>query len=166
MNRLLFILIMSMIVGCINCPNALNAQTRVAVLPFKNMAGHIKYNPWQQGLADSLRSALLARDTEGRLSLISQDSIDMMVAERNLDPGSSQFESDMWLVAAEMGAEYVITGNFALRSDVVLLNCYIYPLETKMAITQFQAKDIFKKEPTLFESIGIMVRKLYPFFQQ
>jgi hypothetical protein len=92
------------------------AQTRVAVLPFRNMDGLIERNVWSIKLADSLRLALANIDpSQTAFVFIPADSVEMAISELNLDPTNPQYESDVWKAVAALGAQRVVTGNFFLR---------------------------------------------------
>ncbi len=139
------------------------AQTRVAVLPFRNMDGAIKYNPWCIQLADSLTHELLTIDpAQKKFVIIPADSIDMAISELNLDPTNPQYESDVWKAVKSLGAERVIQGNFFMQHERVLLNAYIFDPETKMSDPTNQAKNMYKSPAAILDVIKPMARKLHP----
>jgi len=139
------------------------AQIRVAVLPFRNMDGAIKYNPWCIQLADSLTKELLAIDpAQKKFVIIPADSIDMAVSELNLDPTNPQYESDVWKAVQSLRAERVIQGNFFMQHERVLLNAYIFDPETKMSDPTNQAKNLYKSPAAILDVIKPMARKLHP----
>lgn len=139
------------------------AQTRVAVLPFRNMDGNIKYNVWTMELADSLRTALNNVDpTQTAFTIIPADSVDMAISELNLDPTNPQFESDVWKAVASLGASKIVQGTLGLQGERVLINAYVYDVATKMPDAANQAKNIVKSPTTYLEAVSIMARKLHP----
>jgi TolB-like protein len=140
-----------------------SAQLRVAVLPFRNMDGAIKYNPWCQQLSDSLTKELLAIDpAQTKFMIIPADSIEMAISELNLDPTNPQYESDVWKAVKSLKADRVIQGNFFMQHERVLLNAYIFDPETKMSDPAHQAKNLYKSPETILEVIKPMARKLHP----
>lgn len=140
-----------------------SAQLRVVVLPFRNMDGKIDYNLWQYELADSLRNTLLAMDpNEEQYHIVDPDSVEMAIAEFNLDPTNAQYESDVWRAVDLIGADKVVQGNFFLRGDRVLMNAYVYDVEFKMADQVNQAKDIYKSPTTYLSAVKKMAKLLYP----
>lgn len=139
------------------------AQMRVAVLPFRNMDGAIKYNPWCIQLADSLTRELLTIDpAQQKFVIIPADSIDMAISELNLDPTNPQYESDVWKAVISLKAERVIQGNFFMQHERVLLNAYIFDPETKMSDPTNQAKNMYKAPSAILDVIKPMARKLHP----
>ncbi len=139
------------------------AQTRVAVLPFRNMVHDIRYNTWSMELADSLYKALSATEGAGRdFVLVPPDSIEMAIAELNLDPTNPQYESDMWKAVRSLNVAKAVQGNFQLRDDRVLINCYIYDMSSMLADQTNQAKDLYKSTTTYLETIRVIVKRIYP----
>jgi len=143
------------------------AQTRVAILPFRNMDGAIKYNPWCMQLSDSLTKELLAIDpSQKKFIIIPADSIEMAISELNLDPTNPQYESDVWKAVKSLRAERVIQGNFFMQHERVLLNAYIFDPDTKMSDPVNQAKNMYKSPAAILEVIKPMARKLHPGLMQ
>lgn len=143
------------------------AQTRVAILPFRNMDGHIGRNPWTTQLSDSLTKAVLAIEpTQTKFMVIPADSVEMAISELNLDPTNPQYESDIWKAVSTLGAAKVVQGNFFLQGDRVLLNVYVYDIATKMADPVNQAKNIYKSPTTFLEAIRPMAKKIHPALMQ
>lgn len=139
------------------------AQTRVVVLPFRNMDGEIKYNAWSQQLSDSLTRALLATNpSQMKFVIVPHDSVEMAVSELNLDPTNPQYQSDVWKAVKGMGAVMVVQGNFFLRGDRVLMNAYVYDMATRLAHDTCFAKDIYKTPTTYMEAVPVMAKKLFP----
>jgi TolB-like protein len=151
------------IIGFFALSLAAAAQVRVVVLPFRNMAHDIKYNPWNYQFADSLRSALLEADPSGTTyQIVSADSVELALADLNLDPDNPQYESDMWKAVRNLKAQKAVQGNFQLRGDRVLINCYIYDMESMLADATNQAKDIYKSPTTFLEAIRPIVKRILP----
>ncbi|MBU3742203.1 MAG: hypothetical protein FGM24_07945 [Candidatus Kapabacteria bacterium] len=139
------------------------AQTRVAVLPFRNMDGNIKYNVWTIEIADSLRTALANVDpSQTAFVIVPADSVEMAISELNLDPTNPQYESDVWKALGGLGVTKVVQGTLLLQGERVLINGYVYDLATKMPDATNQAKNIYKSATTYLESVSIMARKLHP----
>jgi TolB-like protein len=151
------------IIGFFALSLAAAAQVRVVVLPFRNMAHDIKYNPWNYQFADSLRSALLETDPSGSTyQIVPADSVELALADLNLDPDNPQYESDMWKAVRNLKAQKAVQGNFQLRGDRVLINCYIYDMESMLADATNQAKDIYKSPTTYLEAIRPIVKRILP----
>jgi TolB-like protein len=139
------------------------AQVRVVVLPFRNMSHDIKYNSWNYQFGDSLRAALVEADPEAReYVIVPSDSVELALADLNLDPNNPQYESDMWKAVRNLGARKAVQGNFQLRGERVLINCYVYDMESMMADATNQAKDIYKSPTTFLEAIRPIVKRIRP----
>lgn len=143
------------------------SQTRIAVIPFQNIDGNMDLNIWSYTLQDTIAKALQEQDIEERYyKIIPQDSIDLILAESNLDPNNPQYASDMWETIKLLNAEKIITGNFDTRANRILLNVYIYDIHTKLYDPQNCAKDIFKPQDKLLEAIPYVIKKLLPAFKK
>jgi hypothetical protein len=138
-------------------------QTRVAVLPFQNLYGLLTLNTWSYDLQDSLLKSLKEQDPEEKFyRIIPYDSIEVLLAELNLDPTNPQYPTDMWKVVKKLNAQLVVMGSFNIEAKRYLINCYIFNIETKLANPKYQAKDIFKKEKNIMDAIPIIVDRLVP----
>lgn len=139
------------------------AQQRVAVLPFRNMDRDIQYNAWSVQLADSVYKALRQHEGNGTdFVLIEPDSIEMAIADLNLDPTNPQYESDMWKAVRTLGATKAVQGNFQLRGDRVLINCYVYDMSSMLPDGTNQAKDLYKSITTFLETVRPIVKRIAP----
>jgi TolB-like protein len=139
------------------------AQTRIAVLPFQNMDGKMELNIWSYNLQDSLKSALHQLDPEAQhFYIVPSDSVELILADMNLDPTNPQYPSDMWKAVKMLGAEQVVTGNFNIRANKFLINAYVYNVKIKLPHPHHQARDIFKSEEEIYESIPMIVESLKP----
>ena len=137
------------------------AQTRIAVLPFQNMDGKLERNIWCYKLQDSLTNALKAKDPDCKyFKIVPSDSIEQILAGMNLDPNNPQYLSDMWKAVKILNIEKVISGNFNIQADRYLINAYIYEVRTRMAVPDYQARDIFKSEENIMESIPMIVKRI------
>ena len=162
MTRHVLIIMISAILGTV----VASSQTRIAILPFRNMDHDIKYNVWCMQFADSLRNALQAQDpSEGSYHIVPSDSVDMAIAALNLDPNNPQYESDMWKAVRSLGVRKAVQGNFQLRGERVLINCYVYDMESMLADQTNQAKDLYKMPTTYLEAIRPIVKRITPGLQ-
>jgi hypothetical protein len=162
MKRIIAPLLLTFILGAICAA----AQARIAVLPFRNMDHDIKYNVWCIQFSDSLRSALLAQDPDAaKYYIVPADSVEMAIAALNLDPTNPQYESDMWKAVRGLGVKKAVQGNFQLRGERVLINCYVYDMESMLADQTNQAKDLYKMPTTYLEAIRPIVKRITPALQ-
>ena len=160
MKKLLAVLF---VISFLTSSAGLVAQIRVVVLPFQNMDGAISLNVWSYKLQDSVAKVILSLDPNGKYyQLVPSDSVDNLLTQFNLDPTNPQYPSDMWKAVKMLNVNKVISGNFNVKNQRYLINAYIYNVRTKLADPDNQAKDIFKKEENVMESVGIIVDAIKP----
>lgn len=139
------------------------SKDKIAVLPFSNFDGKLEYSVWCYDLQDSLYKAMKEADPNGELyELIPIEDVEDALAELNIDPSNPQYKSDMWKAAKQLGATKVVSGNFNFQAGRFLINAYIYDTRFKFPDPKFQAKDIFKTEDEILESIQIIIDALLP----
>jgi TolB-like protein len=144
-------------------PVLIFAQIRVAVLPFQNMDGDLTLNVLSYKLQDSVANLLRQYDsTQKHFVIIPSDSIDLLVSQFNLDPTNPQYPTDMWKAVKLLNANAVISGTFNRKAGRILINAYIYDVNTKLAYPDYQVRDIFKPEDKVMEAVPIIVKKLLP----
>ena len=146
--------------------NSLISKDRIAVFPFINTEGTLELNIWSYNLQDSLTKAFVSANDGDYYDIVPVDSIEMVLAEMNLDPTNPQYKTDMWKAAERLNIKKVVTGNFNLQSGTYLINAYVYDVKIKLPHPRYQAKDIFKKEDTIYESIPIIVTNILPAFKK
>ncbi len=154
-----------LLIAALVSPNCFSQVKRIAFLPFQNMDGNFSLNIYCYQLQDSLAKAFLGADGEGKyFHVVPADSVDLLLAEMNLDPTNPQYATDMWKAAKLLAVEFVITGNFNMQAKRLLINAYIYNVDTKLPDPDYQARDIFKKEEQVMTAVPIMLRNLIKFF--
>jgi TolB-like protein len=149
------------------CTTILFAQQRIAFLPFQNMDGNLEQNKWCYALQDSVEKEFLKSQNNGNLYyVVPADSIEMALAELNIDPNNPQYPSDMWKAVEKLNISKVITGNFNIQSQKFLINAYIYDVEMKLPDSRFQARDLFKSEDKIYTTVPVILKRLMPAFEQ
>jgi TolB-like protein len=139
------------------------SQTRIVVLPFANMDGNIKLNIYSYKLQDSLFKALQQFDPDGKnFQLVPLDSVEIILADLNLDPNNPQYQTDMWKAVKLLKVQKVVSGNFNLQAERFLINGYIIDVETKLYDKANQARDIFKKEERILEAVPTIIKRISP----
>lgn len=137
------------------------SQTRVVVLPFTNMDGNAAFNVWCYKLQDSLAKSMIASEQNGKdYIVVPMDSVEAVMAELNVDPANPQYASDMWRAVEKLNVEKVITGTFQYKRDRFLINAYIYYVDTKIPMADFQERNLFKPEAKIYETIPVITRTL------
>lgn len=139
----------------------LNAQTRIAFLPFENMDGNMQLNVWCYDLRDSLMNSIQALDPDNKhLDIVPTEEVEMTIAELNLDPTNPQYKSDVWKAMKMLKVKKVVTGNFIFDKGKFLINAYIIDVKMKLHDPANQARDIFKSEDKIFDAIPLIVDAL------
>lgn len=135
------------------------AQVRIAVLPFRNMDGDLRYNLWCYRFADSVAALLTRADTVQRhYWIIPRDSLEIVLGELNLDPTTPQYDSDIWKAAQLLRAQKIITGTFNLLPGKILVNAYIYDVRTKRV--EGSARNLYRSEERADELSIMIVERL------
>jgi hypothetical protein len=139
------------------------AQTRIAVLPFKNMDGQLEQNIWCYNLQDSISKHFRSHDPEEKkYRIVPIDSVDMALAELNLDPDNPQYFTDMWAAIKKMNVSKVIFGEFNIATGTININAAVYDVRIKMPNPKYQAKDVFRKVPDALNAVGEICDYLLP----
>lgn len=94
--------------------------------------------------------------------VIPLDSIELVLSELNLDPTNPQYESDLWKSVQKLNAAIVISGNFNISGEKLLLNMYAYNAKTKMPDPTNQAKNIYKSKDNILSAIEMIKNRLLP----
>lgn len=158
MKKLIFMLFVFLLFTFIT-----NSQVRIAVLPFQNMDGNLKFNIHSYKLQDSVFKALEALDPEHKhYVLVPLSEIEEKLSEMNLDPTNPQYPSDMWKAVTLLNAQFVVTGNFNYQAERFLINAYIYDSDTKLPNLAHQARDIFKSEEEILSAVRIIIKRIKP----
>ena len=143
------LIILSLIIIFLNVN--LLSQTRIAVLPFQNMDGKIEKNIICYELQDSIFKELKLLDVESKFYyVVPADSVEDVLATLNLDPSNPQYTSDLWKAVKILNIKKVISGNFNIQGNKILLNAYIYDAKMKLADPKNQIRDIFKDEDIIY----------------
>lgn len=140
-------------------------QIRVAILPFENADGRMEYNIWSYQLQDSLAKYLFSKDpNEYNYRIVPIDSIEILLAEMNINPFNPQYPSDMWKAVKKLNCQKVITGNFNIQHSKFLINAYVYIPELKLPDPRYQVRDIFKdfNDEDIYSAVEIIGKRLRP----
>ncbi|MBL7999071.1 MAG: hypothetical protein JNL32_10590 [Candidatus Kapabacteria bacterium] len=136
---------------------------RVVVLPIRNMDGNIGLNKYCYTIADSLRIVLAQHEQHNKqYTIVPADSVEMVLAEFNLDPNNPQYESDIWKAVAALNTTLVVSGTFNFNGGRMLVNIYCYNAKTKIADQANAAKNIFKAPEKILDMIPVMRDKIVP----
>ncbi len=143
--------------------HSLSAQTRIAVLPFRNTHGGMEYNERSYQLADTINAVLteISR-TDGSFTIVPSDSVQEIVSTLNLDPTNPQYESDVWRAVEALNVERVVTGTFNIKYGKIIINASVYDVVTKLADPSHEAKSVYKAYEKTFEAIPAIIKAILP----
>ncbi len=159
MKRLLFFVAIIATFAAVS----VSAQQRIAVIPFTNADGKMDNNVLCYQFQDNLQKELAKLDSEGKhYKLVPADSIENLLAQLNIDPRNPQYESDLWRAVKMLNVQSVVTGNFNIQSDKIVVNAFVYNARTKMPNRKYQAIDIFKDKSTPMAAIPDIIEGLKP----
>jgi len=139
------------------------SQSRIAVLPFQNHDGKDDYNLWCFDLQDSLTKALISADPEGQFYyVVPIDSLEIALAEYNLDPSNPQYFTDMWKAISKLNIKSVVSGSFIIEGGSILIKAALYDVKLKLPHPKYRATNIFKDIDKAFEAIDEIVKIVSP----
>lgn len=139
------------------------SQVRIAVLPFQNMDGKIEKNIICYELQDSIFKKLKLIDPDSKYYyVVPADSVEDVLATLNLDPSNPQYTSDLWKAVKILNIKKVVSGNFNIQGEKILLNGYIFDARMKLADPKNQIRDIFKDEINVLEAVDLIVDSIIP----
>lgn len=137
-------------------------QTRIAVLPFRNMNGDLNLTKQCYAISDSLANALKALEKTNNITIVPPDSVDALLATMNLDPTNPQYETDMWKAVQMLNVQKVVSGGFNAKYNKIFINAYIYDVKTKLEDSDVAARNIYKTLEMTMDAISVIVEKLKP----
>lgn len=133
---------------------SLVAQQRLAVLPFKNLDGNLDYNIWCYNLQDSLSKSLKNTDPdEKNFRIVPIDSVEMALAEFNLNPDNPQYFTDLWKAVKKLNVAKVVSGEFNVQGETIIINAKIYDVKLKLPLPNNQARDVFRKVINTYDAV-------------
>ncbi len=142
---------------------SLSAQQRIAVLPFKNLDGKLEFNEWCFNLQDSLAKSLKNMDIqENQFRIVPIDSVEFALAELNLDPDNPQYFTDLWKAVKKMNVTKVVSGEFNVQGETIIINAKIYDVKLKLPLPNNQARDVFRKVNNVYDAIPEITQALFP----
>jgi TolB-like protein len=157
-TKLLFMLILA---ASLFTFSNLHSQDRIAVLPFVNLDGKLDLNLWSYNLQDSLTKRLKQDDPqEYNYRVVPIDSIEMALAELNLDPTNPEYKSDMWRAIDALNIDRVVMGEFLFEDERFIINAQVMIVEYRMPDNRHMVRNIFKPKEKIYESIPMIAKKL------
>lgn len=134
--------------------NNISAQQRLAVLPFKNLDGNLDFNVWCFNLQDSLAKSLKNNDPdEKHFRIVPIDSVELALAEFNLNPDNPQYFTDLWKAIKKLNVAKVVSGEFNVQGETIIINAKIYDVKLKLPLPNNQARDVFRKVNNAYDAV-------------
>lgn len=141
--------------------SVLKSQDRIAVLPFENLDGKLDLNVWSYRLQDSLASELRKSDpNEYNYRVVPIDSVEIALAELNLDPNNPEYKSDLWRAVDALKVDRVVMGEFLYEDNRFIINATLMIVEFRMPDNRHMVRNIFKTEDKIFEAVPMIAQKL------
>lgn len=139
----------------------LKGQDRIAVLPFENLDGKLDLNIWSYRLQDSLAKELRKGDPEEyNYRIVPIDSVEIALAELNLDPNNPEYKSDLWRAIDALNVDRVVMGEFLYEDNRFIINANLMIVEFRMPDNRHMVRNIFKSEDKIYESVPMIAKKL------
>lgn len=159
-----FFVALALLINTISAGAFQNApKPRIAVIPFQNTDGKMENHILCYQYQEETWKALNALDPNSEhYQLVPADSIDALLAQMNIDPRNPQYLSDLWKSIKLMNVQFVVSGNFNIQSDKILVNAYVFNARTKLPNRQYQAIDIFKDKTKPMEAVPEVIEALKP----
>lgn len=105
----------------------------IALFPFRNVTGEVKYDDLGWTYIDSLENYLNATAPAGKsFTLIPVDDIRDQMLAQNIDLKSPSYEGDVWMVAEALGAKKIIWGSYIVKYEKANLEVKVIDARTLM----------------------------------
>lgn len=115
----------------------------IAIFPFKNVTGEVKYDDLGWSFADSLQNYLNATAPAGTsFTLVPMDEIRDQMLAQNVDVKSPSYEGDVWMVAEALGAKKIVWGTYIVKYEKANIETKVYDIKTVMPDPQHFAERI------------------------
>jgi hypothetical protein len=113
-----------------------SAQTpiRIAIFPFKNLTGEVKYDSLSWAYTDSLVKYLNTKEPAGILyTLVPVEEIRDQMLALNIDQKSPSYETDVWELAKLLGATKIVWGTYFVKYEKANLEAKVIDAKTMLA---------------------------------
>ncbi|MBC8145027.1 MAG: hypothetical protein H7X80_05535 [bacterium] len=115
----------------------------IALCPFKNVTGEVKYDSLGWTFVDSLQIYLNSSELAGKeFTLVPMDDIRDQMLAQNVDVKSPSYEGDVWMVAEALGAKKIVWGTYIVKYEKANIETKVYDAKTVMPDPQHFAERI------------------------
>ena len=135
----------------------------IAIFPFKNVTGEVKYDELGWSFADSLEKYLNTSELAGKeFTLVPTSDIRDQMLAQNVDVKSPSYEGDVWMVAEALGAKKVIWGTYVVKYDKANIETKVIDVKTVMPDAQHFADKIRLPYPEGLAAVKTVGDKILP----
>ncbi len=135
----------------------------IAIFPFKNLSGEVKYDSLSWAYADSLYSYLKAQPGSGTVySLVTMDDVRDQMLAQNVDVKSPSYETDVWGLAKALGAVRLVWGTYFVKYDKANLEAKVVDVKTAMPNNQYYAEKIRPAYTEALKTVETLAQRILP----
>ena len=133
----------------------------VAIFPFKNLYGEVKYDSLSWSFADSLYAYLTSLPGHGTTyTLLPMDDLrDQMIA-LNIDVKSPSYETDVWKVVRALGARIIVWGTYLVKYEKANIEVKVINARTIMPDPVYFAEKIRVPYPLALSTVVVVGDKI------
>lgn len=137
--------------------------TTIAIFPFKNLTGEVKYDDLTWNFADSLYGYLKTKPETGTVyNLVTMDDVRDQMLALNVDVKSPSYENDVWQVAQALGAKKIVWGTYYMKYDVAQIEVKVPDAKTMMHDPQYMVKALRPEYKDALSKVGLVGDKILP----
>lgn len=135
----------------------------IALFPFRNVTGEVKYDELGWTYIDSLEDYLNASPEAGKsFTLIPVSDIRDQMLAQNIDVKSPSYEGDVWMVAEALGAKKIIWGNYIVKYEKANLEVKVIDAKTLMPDPSAMADRLRPLYAEALTTVSIVGDKILP----
>jgi TolB-like protein len=135
----------------------------IAIFPFKNLYGEVRFDDLSWDYADSLESWLNAQPGAGEtFKLIPNIDVRDQLLAQNVDVKSPSYETDVWEIGEALGADKMIWGTYYTKYEKVYLKVQIIDLSINMADPEHEGESKGLKYEHALQSVTEVGEMLLP----
>jgi hypothetical protein len=139
----------------------------IAIFPFRNVTGEVKYDELGWTFIDSLENYLNATAGAGTsFKLIPVDDIRDQMLAQNIDVKSPSYEGDVWMVAEALGASKIIWGSYVVKYEKANLEVKVIDAKTLMPDPAAVADRLRPLYPEALTTVATVGDKILPGLHQ
>lgn len=166
MKRTILLTVLLAIAGTIANAAAQDATPEpvvIAIFPFQNVTGEVKYDELGWTYIDSLENYLNATAQAGTtFTLIPVDDIRDQLLAQNIDVKSPSYSGDVWSVAETLGAKKIIWGSYIVKYEKANLEVKVIDTKTLMPDPAAVADRLRPLYPEALTTVSIVGDKILP----